>query len=354
MAAITQQRVRARPAHPLGPTCLAYTPNGKNLITAGSNSVVRVYTTGSDGEPTNIDDCQENNLAIAATNDFFVTGSEDGRVCVYSLENFRFDMMITRCTLPIRDLAISPDDAWLAVASDEIEVKIVNISEMTRVLYLREHPKPTKHVSFNPSGSHIAVSCTDGIVYIYSLSTEEPELIRKVDGVIRSLETDVDISSKAVWHPDGRAFAAPTATRDIQVISWEDGERQRAFNGSRLGDVTSLAWSPNGALLLSAGSDGKILLWETKTQKTLAKYALERKKPMEIADGRIATIILTLPILHGIPTRTSFLLLLRMESFSSVPISYRLLTRNSSKRVCSQPLSSMTRFRRIQMAIKMQ
>ena len=52
---------------PAGPTCLTYTPDGKKLITAGSNDVIRVYTTGSDGEPTNIDDCQENNTAIAAT-----------------------------------------------------------------------------------------------------------------------------------------------------------------------------------------------------------------------------------------------------------------------------------------------
>jgi hypothetical protein len=52
---------------PAGHTCLAYTPNGRKLITAGSNDVIRVYTTGSDGEPTNIDDCPENNTAIAAT-----------------------------------------------------------------------------------------------------------------------------------------------------------------------------------------------------------------------------------------------------------------------------------------------
>ena len=52
---------------PSGPTFLTYTPNGRKLITAGSNNVVRVYTTGFDGEPTNIDDCQENNTAIATT-----------------------------------------------------------------------------------------------------------------------------------------------------------------------------------------------------------------------------------------------------------------------------------------------
>ena len=154
----------------------------------------------------------------------------------------------------------------------ELEVKIVNITDTYRVLYLRDFPKPVKHLSYDPSGTYIAASCTDGIVYIYSLSTEEPDLIRKVDGLIRSLETESVSSSRAAWHPDGRAFAAPTATRDIQVLSSGDGERQRAFTGGHMGDITALAWSPNGAMLLTTSSDRKIVLWDTKTQKILARY----------------------------------------------------------------------------------
>ena len=142
---------------------------------------------------------------------------------------------------------------------------------MTRVLYLRDLLKPTKHLTFDPSGSYLTASCTDGIIYLYRLSTEQPELLRKVDGLIRSLEADSEATSRAIWHPDGRAFAGPTSTKDICVISASDGERQRCFSGGHMGDITALAWSPNGALLLSAGSDRKILLWETKTQKILAK-----------------------------------------------------------------------------------
>ena len=155
----------------------------------------------------------------------------------------------------------------------ELEVKIVNITDTYRVLYLRDLPKPVKHLSYDPSGTYIAASCTDGIVYIYSLSTEQPDLMRKVDGLIRSLETDSISSSRAAWHPDGRAFAAPTATRDIQVLSSGDGERQRAFAGGHMGDITALAWSPNGAMLLTASSDRKLVLWDTKTQKILARYS---------------------------------------------------------------------------------
>jgi chromosome transmission fidelity protein 4 len=54
-------------------------------------------------------------------------------------------------------------------------------------------------------------------------------------------------------------------------MSWEDWERQRSFSSGHTADITALAWSPNGALLATAGMDGKIVLWESKTQKVLTR-----------------------------------------------------------------------------------
>jgi chromosome transmission fidelity protein 4 len=183
-----------------------------------------------------------------------------------------FDKFLMRCSLPVRDVAISPNGTWCAVASDELIVKVVKTSDISTVMYLREQLKPVKHISFDPTSKYIALSCTDGLVYVYSLEDDEPELVRKVDGLIRTVETDDEVSVKVEWHPDGRAFAAPTATRDIQVMSRNDWGIQRLFSNGHTGDVTALAWSPNGAMLASAGKDRKILLWETKTQAVIATY----------------------------------------------------------------------------------
>lgn len=49
-----------------GATYLAYTPNGKKLVTAGVDNYCRVFTTGSDDEPATVDECQENNTAVIA------------------------------------------------------------------------------------------------------------------------------------------------------------------------------------------------------------------------------------------------------------------------------------------------
>jgi chromosome transmission fidelity protein 4 len=205
-------------------------------------------------------------------NEFFVVGAEDGTVCKYSFDDMSLDKILIRCSLPVRDVALSSDGQWCAVASDELLVKIVRTSDTSSVMYLRDTLKPVKHLSFDPSNQHIALSCTDGQLYIYSLVDDEPELVRKVDGLIRTVETDDEVSSKIVWHPDGRAFAAPTATRDIQVMSRNDWENQRIFSNGHAGDVTALAWSPNGAMLASAGKDRKILLWDTKSQTVIASY----------------------------------------------------------------------------------
>ncbi|KAE9372139.1 chromosome segregation protein-like protein [Stipitochalara longipes BDJ] len=272
MATTTQVRLRGRPAHTRGPTFLSYTPDGTKLITVGSNNTTRVYKTGFDGEPTNIDDCPEQNTGVASTDEFFVIGSEDGNVSKFSLETMSYEKYLTRCSLPIRDVTLSPDGKWCAVSSDELVVKIIRTNDTSVVMSLREQPKPVKHLSFDPSSKYIALSCTDGLIYVYSLVNDEPELVRKIDGLIRTLETEDEVSSKVVWHPDGRAFAAPTATRDIQVMSRGDWENQRAFTSGHNGDITALAWSPNGAMLASAAKDGKVLLWETKTQKILVTY----------------------------------------------------------------------------------
>ncbi len=265
-------RPRPRPAHTPGSTRCAYTPNGDRLVTVGSNNTIRLYKTGFDGEPTNIDESQEQNVGVAVTDDFFVVGSEDGTVSLYSLDAHSFERYLLRTSLPIRDVALSPDGKWCAVASDELTVKLVGTQDNTAVRHLRDHGKPTKHLSFDPTGTVLALSCTDGVVYFYSLTAEQPELIRKLDGVIGAMETDSDLSCQVAWHPDGRAFAVPTPTRDIQVVSRNDWEKQRAFCNGHEGPITAISWSPNGAMLATAGKDRRILVWETKSQTVIGRH----------------------------------------------------------------------------------
>jgi chromosome transmission fidelity protein 4 len=165
----------------------------------------------------------------------------------------------------------------------ELVVKIVNTYDMTRVMYLRDQSRPVKHVSFDHSGSTLAVSCSDGIIYIYSLSSEEPKLVKRLDGLIKIIETDARASSKVTWHPDGRALCAPTPTKAIQVVSKSDWSNQRTFQSNGRGDITAASWSPNGAMLATASEDLSILLWNAQTQQPVVKFDSDREPVLALA-----------------------------------------------------------------------
>ncbi|KAF2207578.1 hypothetical protein CERZMDRAFT_115090 [Cercospora zeae-maydis SCOH1-5] len=263
---------RGRPAHAPGPTFFSYTPNGKQLITAGLNGAVRIFDHGSDDEPAIIDVTTENHLAVVASNDFVIIGAETGEVTKYNLITKRLDEVLVRCTAPVRDLALSSDGQWVAVASDEHDVKIVNTTDMTNMMVLRDHLRPVKQVSFDVSGTTLAASCTDGMIYMYSLSSEQPQLVKRLDGMIGMVQPDSEENVRVAWHPDGRAWVVPTLERELQVVSRSDWTRQKVFSGAHKAKITATAWSNNGALLVSADLDKNLVLWDTRSQRALKRY----------------------------------------------------------------------------------
>lgn len=202
----------------------------------------------------------------------FAVSSEDGTVSLFSVATNTFSQFLVRTTLPARNVVFSPDGNWVAVASDETTVKVVSLEDNRKVISLRAQSNSAKHVSFHPSGNYLAVSATDGAVYVYSLSSEEPTLVKKVDGIIKALSGESEVSSKVAWHPDGRAFLAPTPTRDLVLVDRANWAPGRMFSGGHNGDITDFAWSPNGAFLASAGTDGKLVIWDSKTQTVVTKH----------------------------------------------------------------------------------
>lgn len=63
-------------------------------------------------------DTHDDTYAIASGNDYVILGCEDGTVCQYKVPGGGLDKMLVRTTLPVRDIASSPDEKWLAVSSE--------------------------------------------------------------------------------------------------------------------------------------------------------------------------------------------------------------------------------------------
>lgn len=267
-----------QPAQPPGKTYCQYSPDGQRLLVAGCANYARSFRTNDDDEPDVLDGIRDDTLALVVGDDYCILGTEDGAVCEYAVPSGQLKDILVRSTLPIRDIAIDPvGREWVAVCSDEVEVKLVNRLDIEKIHTLRDHTKPVKHVSYDPTGSYLAASCTDGKIYIYDVqNTSQPRLHNTVDGLIQRLDGADEATSKAVWHPLGGVFACASASREILVVNLQDSKIIARFSGGHDGKITSIAWSPNGALLASAAADDTLVVWDAEAQKILMKNRYER------------------------------------------------------------------------------
>lgn len=85
-----------------------------------------------------------------------------------------------------------------------------------------------------------------------------------------------DITAVAV-SPDGTLLVSGSKDRTIQLYDALSGELQRSINAHERG-VTCVAVSPNGQIIASGSRDGTICLWDVKTGKCLLTLSKDKSK----------------------------------------------------------------------------
>ena len=267
---------RIVPSYPHnGLTTLAYSPDGQVLITAGADQLLRKFLVDEESkEPTTYEQHSESITSVSCSRTNFASASEDCTVNLFKLNgNDENVKLLTRCTLPVRSISFSPDGEWLGVASEETNAKVVNTLNSGRVMILRGHSKSVKHITFHPNGNLVTTSSSDGNIYVFSITSEEAQLTKKIDGIIPSVDVESETSSKVAWHPDGSVFAAPTSTNDVKIVKMDGWEEQVLFKNGHTGPITDLVWSSNGNYLATSSTDGKVHIWQSKDQTILATYS---------------------------------------------------------------------------------
>ncbi len=140
-----------------------------------------------------------------------------------------------------------------------------------------------------PSGKDVVVSMPSG-------STDAPEppgrtlvLDAKSFRAVRSFDAGSYIAALA---PDGRTLALARHPRDEQVtlLDLHSGAR-RTLSGRHAGTVQDIAFSPDGATLMTSGAEGSTIVWNVATgdvRERLEAHAGPVFGPAFAPDGRTA------------------------------------------------------------------
>ncbi len=180
----------------------------------------------------------------------------------------------------VNAVAVSPDSAWIASASDDRTLRIWHLagSELGREAdQLVGHQGFVKAVAFHPSQPVLASAGQDRTIRLWNYQTGQ---------LMQTLTGHSSAVKALAYSPDG-----VLASSDKTIKLWQTGECLVTLSGHRLA-VNGLAFgrNPQGQLSLSSGSsDGTIRIWDLAAQTCRQILTGQAVRAVAVSPTRIAS-----------------------------------------------------------------
>jgi WD40 repeat protein len=300
-------------------SCVAFSPDGKRLVTASQRGSVRLWDVATGQEILTLKGraLHVRSVAFSADGERLVSASLGRTVQVWDAATGRELLKLTGNGGASLGVAFSPDAKRVALASQERKedgrsegtVRVWDAATGREVLTLMVNAYVSRGeafggVAFSPDGKRLAASGFQGPVKVWDVANGQE--IRKLGGGDAGLAFSPDGKRLAacddrmvtVWDtasgqrtltlkghtvqvlsvafsPDGSQLATASWDRTVKVWDAATGREVRTLTG-HTDRVTSVAFSPDGKQLASASRDGTVRVWDTATGQevqTLKLYA---------------------------------------------------------------------------------
>jgi hypothetical protein len=255
--------IRFRHAQPL--TAVAFSPDGKNLVTAGEETAVRLWDRASGNEVRQLGNHVRGVGALAISPDGKILASSDygGAIRLIEVNTARELCQIRGHDRWAKAIAFSPDGKVLASGGEDGKVCFWDVpTGKGRGVFLG-HESWVNAIAFSPDGMLLATASQDKTARLWD---------RASDTVIWQVPATDPIDC-LTFSPDGRTLALTGYYhQEIQVRETVTGQVRCRISGDGVKGPLTVAFSLEGRRLASAGSDGVVHLWDIATGHEIESF----------------------------------------------------------------------------------
>lgn len=231
---------------------IAWSPDGSKLAIAANDQTARVWDLEKSCELAALKGHQKRVTAVgwSPQGNLLASGDAGGTIRLWSGKSFE-ELQRLELDTGIWWFNWTPQGDRLLSPASHLKARLWDTSRTSDVRPVLDFPG--RFSVLRPDGQVVVVGGSYALKLFDVQSGKE----------LSSIATPNQHPLRATWSPNGKKFAMDFSP---QVLVFDAEQRRLLFAlDGHLGDVYSIAWSPDGARLATGGSDQKIRLWDAES-----------------------------------------------------------------------------------------
>ena len=296
-----------RPKDPEGSVLsVAFASNGATLLTGGDDGTARLWDAATGAEIRRFEGHEYSVLSVAFAPDgtTLLTGSADGTARLWDAATGTEIRRFEEHEGWVLDVAFAPDGATLLTGGKDGTARLWNIETGAEICRFEGHEGSITNVAFAPDGATLLTGSDNG--FLNAITWDRPTRSSGAssnDGTarlwdaatgaeIRRFEGHGSPVTSVAFSPDGATLL--TRGNDGTARLWDAaaGTEIHRFEGHGYW-VSSVAFVPDGATLLTGGKDGTARLWDAATGAEIRRFEGHRDWVSSVAFAPDGATLLT-------------------------------------------------------------
>jgi RNA polymerase sigma factor (sigma-70 family) len=260
----TARELRAFTGHTGQITGVAFTRDGKQLLSCAQDATVRVWDVGTGAEVRQLrgHDGGATGLALAPDGKTVATASQDDTARLWDVatgaevRSLAHAPGVLARVAGVNGVAFSPDGKALASAAEDGVVRLWDPATGKELQSLTAHEGAATCVAFSPDGKVLASGGREKTIRLWDVATGKP---------LQTFDAGGSPVHALAFAPHGRALAAGVLARPVLVLDLATGKPVRPFGGSN--GVRALAFAPDGKTLMTGAGNHSAYFFDLATGK---------------------------------------------------------------------------------------